>query len=116
MPMTRLCSSGSPLSNSQLAATLSRYSDRAYLAFKEALISGKSESRSSSRDSESTCINHRACLAFKEALISGKSASRSSTRDSESTRITLRGGERPEVEGSGLELARMVLLVTVRVR
>ena len=56
MPMTFFCSSLFPLSNSQKLATLSSSYDRACLAIKEASLSGKSESLSSSRDSEGTCL------------------------------------------------------------
>ena len=76
--MTLFCSSVSPLSNPQKFATPSSNSDQA-------------------------------CLSIKEASLSVKSKSLpSSIRDSEGTRLALppRGvGERPEVEGSRLELA-----------
>ena len=74
--MTLFCSSVSSLSNPQKFLTLCSNSDQACLAIKEASLSGKSESLSSSiRDSEGTCL------------------------------VPPPEGERPEVEGSRLELA-----------
>ena len=53
--MTLFCSSVCPLSNPQKVATLTSNSDQACLAIKEASLSGKSKSLSSSiRDSEGT--------------------------------------------------------------